>query len=668
MSATLTLYNYRPEFAFHEGGVREIRITELSDRDTRDLVESLLDTNGVPVELVRFLDDRTNGNPFFVEEIVNSLIENRILTRNGAGWELGEGFDTAAVPTTIRGVIAARIDRLDPERRRILQEASVIGREFLFTILSQVSGSDAAIEDGLSALESADLIRKRNVDADLEYLFKHALTQEVAYQGLLRSKRQDLHGRVAQAMERLLGDRHREYAESIAYHFKNSDTPERAVPYLVIAGKKAVERYALAEAEAHYQSAYGILLEQPQTAARDRDLLDLIVEWELLHYYTADIPASSQLMKKHADLLESVSAPELVGMWLVWHCFVNYSLMNLADSIAYGDRAVAIGEESGSVRVQAYAYTQRAWALMLAGRGIESAASSERALELTRQLSDERDTRYIRFKAGGGAALARLLVGDVIKARAMAEDVLDFASLSDSARGLSIAHAAVGAIRAFTGDIERAITEMTQARDVAPDPVYRLFAEQYLCRFLADSGRFDASLAVLEPSLRACEDQGLMSFVIPVRLTQALVLMGRGELARGMDQIEATERLAREYQSDYFEAVAGLTKAVVYARIATGEGKGSLGTIIRNPGFAVGRARRASQLARDSLAEISANLPPDMEGLRLMIEFEFGKLLIKRKDRDEARKHLEKAVAFLQPLGDSERMREVRALLATLDG
>ena len=136
LGSTLTLYNYRPEFAFHEGGIREIKLSELSDRDTRDLVESLLDADSVPDTLVEFLDQRTGGNPFFMEEIVNSLLENHFLTRDGEGWTLTGKFNAAAVPTTIRGVIAARIDRLDADRRLILQEASVIGREFLFTILS----------------------------------------------------------------------------------------------------------------------------------------------------------------------------------------------------------------------------------------------------------------------------------------------------------------------------------------------------------------------------------------------------------------------------------------------------------------------------------------------------------------------------------------------------
>lgn len=472
--SVMTLVNYRPEFAFHEGGIREIKLTELSDRDTRDLVESLLDASSVPDELVTFLEGRTSGNPFFVEEIVNGLLENHVLAHTSEGWALTGQFDATSVPTTIRGVIASRIDRLDAERRRILQEASVIGREFLFTILSQVSGGEGTLEDGLSALESADLIRRRDVDADLEYLFKHALTQEVAYSGLLRSKRHELHGRVAQAMEKLLGDRHREYAESIAYHFQNSDTPERAVPYLIIAGKKAIERYALPEAEAHYRAAYDILLAAPPATQRDHDLLELINEWELLHYYTGDILSSGRLMKEHADLLDKVPDPELRGMWLVWHCFVAYMKMEYVAAVEFADRAIVIGEASGSARVLAYAHTQRAWALLNFGDSAECMAAAERALGLLGELSDERDSRYVRFKALCAASMSHYLVGDLIKARALAKELLDFANTSASRRALALAHMAMGGIQRLIGDNDRAGAEVALARDGAPDPFYIL--------------------------------------------------------------------------------------------------------------------------------------------------------------------------------------------------
>jgi hypothetical protein len=666
LASTLTLYNYRPEFSFHEGGIREIKLTELSDRDTRDLTESLLDASNVPNELVTFLEQRTGGNPFFMEEILNSLIENHILARNGDGWTLTGQFNTTAVPTTIRGVIAARIDRLDAERRRTLQEASVIGREFLFTILNQVSGGDTTLEDALSALESADLIRKGHVDPDLEYLFKHALTQEVAYQGLLRSKRHELHGRVAQAMEKLLGERQREYAEAIAYHVQNSDTPERAVPYLLIAGKKAIERYALAEAETHYRAGYTILLEQPETAERDHQLLELLVEWSLMHYYTGEIDLMNRLMKEHAGLLESVSDAELRGMWLTWHCFVGYVRLELSESIAYSDRAIALGEECGSKRVLAYAYTQKAWALNNTGRYDEFAAFAERALALVDQLRDERDARYIRLKAGCGAAIGRLGIGDLIKSQALTRELMEFAIASGSARALCFAHLAAGVIAANTGDLPRAVAELTRGRDAAVDPFYRSTVEAWLGGFLVGREEYDTAKALIEPALRFAEEHEITLFALVQQFQQGLLLIGEGEPTRGLNQLASLKRKSTElgFAGELF---IGINEAMVYARIATGEAKGSLSVMVRNPGFVIGRARKASRIARDALADLSANLPPYQEGFRFLIEFEFAKLLIKRKERDEARKHIEKAIAFLQPLGDSVGMRDARALLATLD-
>ena len=206
-------------------------------------------------------------------------------------------------------------------------------------------------------------------------------------------------------------------------------------------------------------------------------------------------------MEEHAHLLETVSDPELRGMWLVWHCFVAYCLMKLDDSVAAADRAIAIAEASGSARILAYAHTQRSWALGFPGRNDESLVSSEKAPELIGRLTDERDSRYIRFKAGTSAALSRLNIGDLIKARAMAKDVMDFAVTSGRARALSMAHVAAGVINNTTGEPERAIAELQRARDVAPDPVYRLMGEINLVGVLANSGKFQAAREILDPML-----------------------------------------------------------------------------------------------------------------------------------------------------------------------
>lgn len=666
LASTLSIYNYRPEFSFHEGGIREIKLSELSGRDTRELLESLLEARDVPDELVAFLEERTGGNPFFVEEIVNSLVESDTLTRNGDGWELTGAFDTTAVPTTIRGVIAARIDRLDTERRRILQEASVIGREFMFTILSQVTG-ESSLEDDLTVLESADLIRKRDVDPDLEYLFKHALTQEVSYQGLLRSKRQELHGRVGQAMEKLLESRHGEYAESIAHHYQNSDTPERAVSYLVVAGKKAIERYALPEASAYYQAGYDILLELPESAERDRDLLELIVEWSLVHYYNGDIHAFRRLMEGHAELLDTVDDPELRGMWLMWHCLASYVGARPSDALEYADRAIAIGEEAGSDKVVGYAKAQKAWALLILGRCGEGAGEADAALERAGRLQDERDATYVTFKAGSASAINYLLAGDLIKARARSNDLMEFAQASESRRALGLAHFAAGVVEIASGDQDRILEHYQKGYDVLPDTSTTLVVGQNLAFALWFTGRFDEARAIAEPNLQKSKDIGMESTVLEYRRNMALIHIASGEPGRGFDELEVLEQEGRAMGSTYYEYYPNVTAASTYARIGTGEAKASLGVALRNPRFALGRGRRASQIARDMLSDLSDNLPPDLEGFRYPIESEFIKLLIKRKEWDEARRHVDKLMTFLRPLGDCYGMREAQAWLATVD-
>ena len=150
----------------------------------------------------------------------------------------------AGVPATVRGVIAARIDRLDDVRRSVLRHAAVVGREFLCSVVTQVSSDGAVVASSLTQLQAADLIRLRRNAPELEYMFKHALTQDVAYDGLLRAERRALHARTAQVMEAVFADRLPEFVEILAYHYLHGGITDKAVLYLRQAGHKCVQRYA----------------------------------------------------------------------------------------------------------------------------------------------------------------------------------------------------------------------------------------------------------------------------------------------------------------------------------------------------------------------------------------------------------------------------------------
>lgn len=197
----IVLCVYRPTFSLFTtqqlSGLgklcEEIRLQDLSLSEAQDMLESLLKTETLPSDLKRFVRDKAEGNPFYLEELVNSLIESETLLRDNGSWKITRPITESDISSTINGLIAGRLDCLEKETKRILQEASVIGRAFLYEILKKVTELGDRIDPGLNVLERLDLIRTRTIQPDLEYMFKHPLTQEVVYNGLLKKERQAVH-------------------------------------------------------------------------------------------------------------------------------------------------------------------------------------------------------------------------------------------------------------------------------------------------------------------------------------------------------------------------------------------------------------------------------------------------------------------------------------------
>ncbi|MDH5540363.1 MAG: AAA family ATPase, partial [Rhizobacter sp.] len=297
LEPVLMLLNYRPGAAVVPG-VTELTLGELSPRQTGELLHSLLQGEP-PAELARFVVERCDGNPFFIEEIVNALVETEVLRRTDRGWQLARSPGEAGLPSTIRGVLAARIDRLDEARRRVLRQAAVVGREFLFSIVERVTDADMDLPGSLVQLESADLIRTRRLDPELEYIFKHALTQDVAYEGLLKTERQMLHARTAQAIETVLAARIPEFVETLALHWLRAGVADKAVHYLTGAGLKCVERFALPEATRHFRQAYKLLAQTQRTPEQRHALAELLCAWSQVHYYEGTIDEWRSLLEKH---------------------------------------------------------------------------------------------------------------------------------------------------------------------------------------------------------------------------------------------------------------------------------------------------------------------------------------------------------------------------------
>ena len=207
----IVLCTYRPTLSLFTGQQQatiakyyhEIRLENLTLSDAQSMLESLLKTENIPSDLKRWVQNKAEGNPFYLEELINSLIESDRLVQDGAGWKLTGSLTEADIPSSLHGIISGRLDRLEKQTKRILQEASVIGRDFLYEILKRISELQERIDGELNQLERLDLIRTRSFHPDLEYMFKHALTQEIVYNGLLKKHRKQIHEQIAQVMENL---------------------------------------------------------------------------------------------------------------------------------------------------------------------------------------------------------------------------------------------------------------------------------------------------------------------------------------------------------------------------------------------------------------------------------------------------------------------------------
>jgi len=271
---------YRPSFNLftsHQANsmksYHEIRLLYLSPTDAQSMVESLLKTKTIPRQLQMFVRDKAEGNPFYLEEVINSLIETDTLIKDKDSWKLTRTLTDKDIPSTVQGVISARLDRLERETKRILQEASVIGRAFLYEILKRISDLKEYIDKSLLNLERLDLIKTISLQPELEYIFKHALTQEVVYNGLLMKERRLIHEKIGLVMEELLQDHLNEFYETLAYHYSQSDNFQKAYDYLKLSGDKALKNYANQEAIRFYRDAILALDAQPEGLENKKEKL-----------------------------------------------------------------------------------------------------------------------------------------------------------------------------------------------------------------------------------------------------------------------------------------------------------------------------------------------------------------------------------------------------------
>src|SRR6516225_4268507 len=265
----LLLVNFRPEYSHGWGGksyYRQLRIDPLAPENADELLDALLDTDVALAPLKILLVERTDANPLFLEESVRALVEMGALAGERGAYRLTRPVEQLRMPATVQAILAARIDRLAPEAKRLLQAAAVIGKDVPIPLLLAIADvPEPEVRAELTRLQAAEFLYEVRLFPDLEYTFKHALTHEAAYQGLLHDRQRALHARITEAIERLSSERIAEQSERLAHHALRGELWEKAVAYLRQAGLRAMARGANHEAVAHLEQALGALSHLPET-------------------------------------------------------------------------------------------------------------------------------------------------------------------------------------------------------------------------------------------------------------------------------------------------------------------------------------------------------------------------------------------------------------------
>ncbi|HEX3527763.1 MAG TPA: adenylate/guanylate cyclase domain-containing protein [Thermoanaerobaculia bacterium] len=533
---------YRPPW-LEKSYATQIALSRLSDQESREIVRSILPVAPPPDELVDAILAKAEGNPFFLEELSRSLLENPGI----------------AVPDTIQGVIMARVDRLPEDHKRLLQTASVLGREFALNLLNAMwDRTDQA--EGLTRL-LADLKRweflyEEPTAEEPRYLFKHALTQEAVYQTLLTSRRRALHGEAGRAFEALYASRPEDVFDSLAYHYSEAAEEEKAVRYLVLSAEQAARRYAHAEAAQALREALGHCGRLPQSAVEvARRRMEVILRLAESLLPLARFHETLELFLEEQGLLALLEDPSLTGRYYFWLAHTHSYLGDQAAAAGTARLAIEAARRSGDRVTEGQAWYVLCRDNFWAGRFSEGIEQGRQAVALLAPSSD----RWWQGQAYWVTGFHHYVLGQFREAF----DMMDKAeaiwlALQDPRVDPSWS---TGYFHASLGDWKRGIEECRGGLKRAQDPLNTAAALGFLGYAYLAQGDVRRAGEALEESVRRLRQAGMQQLLgwFSAFLAEAWLLSGRveeaGDLAR--EALAVTEGVRFRYGSGMAQRVLG---------------------------------------------------------------------------------------------------------------
>ncbi|MBI3455307.1 MAG: AAA family ATPase [Candidatus Rokubacteria bacterium] len=651
----LLLVNYRPEYQHGWGSktyYRQLRIDPLPPESAGELLQALLGSEAGLQPLKQLLIERTEGNPFFLEESVRTLVETKVLVGDRGAYRFAKALPSIQVPATVQAVLAARIDRLPPEDKQLLQSAAVIGKDVPLPLLQAIAElPEDALSRGLTHLQAAEFLYEASLFPEPEYTFKHALTHQVAYQSLLQDRQRVLHARILGAMERLYADRVTEQVEWLAHHALQGGVRDKAVRYLREAGAKAVARSANREAVGFFEQALAVLEQLPESRETLTEALEVRMSLgpALLAIKGAAAPEvelSYARARELCDRLEDATwlFPALWGLW-----YVNYSRGQVRTARELGERLLAVAEsrQDSTLLIEAH---HTLWATLV---GMGDAVAAQAHLERGLALYDRQEHRSLAFVYGAHdpGACCRWFSGMVLwklgypdQGIQRAQEALSLARELGHPLTTAMALYFTAWFHYFRGEHQTAADGAEAARALAATygfSVWEAAASALSARLQVEQGRGEEGLAQLARGLTATT--GFRRVFTICLLAEAYLRERQPE--KGLEALTEALAMAEEDAMGFFlPEVHRLKGELVVSRAAGGAGE------------AEGAFRQAIAIARAR----------QEKSLELRAVTSLGRLLDAQGKREEARRMLAETYGSFSEGFDTRDLRAAKALLDSL--
>jgi len=511
------LITYRPDFASPWGNmphVTALTLNRLARKSSIELIEQLAKGKPLPTEVLDQILAKTEGIPLFIEELTKTVLESGLLAERGDRYVLAGELAAMAIPATLQDSLMARLDRLSPVKE-VAQIGAAIGREFTYDLLSAVAPMQPAeLDNALKQLASAELVYVRGEPPDSTYIFKHALVQDAAYATLLRVRRQQLHARIAAALQDKFPDAVARRPELLAFHYGAAGLDDKAQGYWARAGKNAMERSEYPEAASHFANALALLRKVPDREARRREEADLVLDQAVtVQALKGHGTADSQRVAEEAVQVSAPLGDDPLHFRARWADWIYNSISgNLPAAAERADRLVEMANRLGEADLKLQAYHARWTTANLRGevavacedveqglalydldrhRGhwliygahdpgvcaratgscvLWQAGFTEKAARIAAdavRLSDELGHPFTRTVARWIAGYHSMMAGDPVAARALGESMIELATEAKFAQQIGFGKLLTGWATSRLDDLGRGTEQM--------EAIYRKF-------------------------------------------------------------------------------------------------------------------------------------------------------------------------------------------------